>query len=100
VNVSQDDARGDSSVEQYGPVLPFWRKLAYSTGAIGDNLPFNTASFYLFFFLTSLPANARMSPLDAGILVGCRQSYSSCSIQLQGSCPIGFDRESDTVASS
>ena len=70
VNVEQDDARGDSGIEHYGPVLPFWRKLALSTGTICDSLPFNTSSFYLFFFLTSLPANARISPLKAGILVG------------------------------
>lgn len=54
--------------------LPFWRKLGYAVGGLGDSLAFNTISFYLLFYLINV---AGIPPLEAGLLVGTPRALLS-----------------------
>ena len=47
--------------------LPFWRKLGYAVGGLGDSLVFNTISFYLMYYLINV---AGIPPIEAGLLAG------------------------------
>lgn len=47
--------------------LPFWRKLGYAVGGLGDSLAFTIISFYLLFYLINV---AGVPPIEAGLLAG------------------------------
>ena len=67
MGTGQEGTSGSETDGQQNQVLSFRRKFVYATGTIGDSLPYNATSFYLFFYLTTVVG---ISPLDAGILVG------------------------------
>jgi GPH family glycoside/pentoside/hexuronide:cation symporter len=49
--------------------LPLWRKIGYALGGFGDSLAFNTISFYLIFYLTTI---AGIPPAEVGVMVNGR----------------------------
>lgn len=47
--------------------LPFWRKLGYAVGGLGESLTFNVTSFYFLYYLINV---AGVPPIEAGLLAG------------------------------